>query len=98
MSKISSKQDFQILDRKYGDILMVLPQIKGDPEMLKNLPSTMEEVSYNVQEAELYRIGHSDLASWERNLIGLGCVPKSRLGNVPNSAVRNIQSYCVPKN
>ena len=41
---------FEILDRKYGDIEMVMPQLKSDLATLKNMPTSMAEESINIQE------------------------------------------------
>ena len=49
-------QAFRILDRKYGNILMVLPQLKNDLASLKNLPNTMKDENYNIgQILNVYR-------------------------------------------
>ena len=41
---------FEILDRKYGDIEMVTPQLKSDLATLKSMPTSMAEESINIQE------------------------------------------------
>ena len=46
----NKERAFEILDAKYGDILMVFPRIKADLEALKDLPTTMLEESSNIQE------------------------------------------------
>ena len=48
---VKNKEDaFRILDRKYGDVEMIMPQIKSDLFMLKSLPSSLTEESSNIQE------------------------------------------------
>ena len=46
----SKERAFEILDAKYGDILMVFPRIKEGLEALKDLPTSMLEESSNIQE------------------------------------------------
>ena len=46
----NKKHVFEILDAKYGDILMVFPRIKADLETLKDLPTNMQEEPSNIQE------------------------------------------------
>ena len=46
----NKERAFEILDAKYGDILMVFPRIKADLEALKDLPANMLEESTNIQE------------------------------------------------
>ena len=51
LSNVRNKERaFEILDAKYGDILMVFPRIKADLEVLKDLPTTILEESSNIQE------------------------------------------------
>ena len=45
----SKERAFEILDAKYGDILMVFPCIKEGLEALKDLPTSMLEESSNIQ-------------------------------------------------
>ena len=40
----------EILDRKYGDIEMVMPQLKSDLATQKSMPTSMAEESINIQE------------------------------------------------
>ena len=46
----NKERAFEILDKKYGNILMVFPRIKDDLEVLKDLPTSMLEESSNIQE------------------------------------------------
>ena len=67
---------FEILDAKYGDILMVFPRIRADLETLKDLPTNMLEESINIQ--EIINVAHTQDKYGKKDAIDNGFIQRFR--------------------